>query len=185
MAFLYDILDLMQAVMIPKSQVQFFPALPSSFVDPSGLFIDSAGNDRMGPAPHSVQDQIDTGSYDSRATFDAFAPNGVDAKGMANNYADVGLALAGYGAVRLALAGAPVSNAGKALNKVLDTKAGDKLFGKRGILNSNDKIRIGTGFRSRPQGGVDKVFRVGTGKGRGANQSKKIIEILLKEFPKR
>jgi hypothetical protein len=78
-----------------------------------------------------------------------------------------------------------ISRTGKVLNKVLDTKVGNKLFGKKGVLNNNDKVRIGTGFKSRPQGGVDKVFRIGVGKGKGANQSKKMIEILLKEFPKK
>ena len=70
------------------------------------------------------------------------------------------------------------------LNKILDTRFRNNLFGKGGLLNSNDFIRIGIGFRSRAIGGVDKIFRMGIGCGKGSSQSRKLLEILLKEFPR-
>src|SRR5690606_441185 len=82
--------------------------------------------------------------------------------------ADIGSLLISAGA------GASLNNAQvaqKGLNSMLDTKLGNNLFGAKGLLNNNDVIRVGVGFQSRNAGGVNKLFRIAIGSGKGEAQS--------------
>ncbi len=52
---------------------------PVTFVDPSGLYVNSSGQELPGPAPTNM---IESREYDTLSSFHAFDPNGRDAGGI-------------------------------------------------------------------------------------------------------